>query len=85
MNTIIANVENVIKQVALDEKQLATLNQITGELNVVLKHSESRITFTKDDFQIFLDLFARQKQFEGLQYALNQMMTEPDAEPEIKE
>ena len=85
MNAIIANVESVLKQVALNEKQLATLNQLTAELNVVLKHSESRITFTKDDFQVFLDLFARQKQFEGLQYALNQMMTESNAEPEVKE
>lgn len=85
MNTIIANVESAVKQVALDEKQLATLNQLIAELNVMLKHSESKITFTKDDFQIFLDLFARHKQFEGLQYALNQMMTEPSAEAEVKE
>ena len=85
MNTIIANVENVLKQVALNEKQLATLNQITMELNVMLKHSESRITFNKNDFQTFLDLFTRQKQFESLKYALNQMMTEVTDKPEVKE
>lgn len=85
MNTIIANVENALNQVALNEKQLATLNQIRMELNVMLKHSESRITFNKNDFQIFLDLFARQKQFESLKYALNQMLTEVTAKPEIKE
>ena len=63
-----------------NEFDLAKLNALNNELQVVLKHSADKVTFGKDELNIYHDLGFRYKMIEGFNLAIDYLKTLIDAE-----
>ena len=59
------------ENMTLTEADIQTINRVTSEMNVVLKHSSDRVTFDKNDLVAYVNLMAQYNRMEGFNTAIN--------------
>ena len=55
----------------MSDKELKDLQNISSEMNIILKHSSEKVTVDKQAFSTYFNLLTLYKEIEGFNHAIN--------------
>ena len=72
MENLIIEMEKYRREnLTMSDKELKDLQNISSEMNIILKHSSEKVTVDKQTFSNYFNLLTLYKEIEGFNHAIN--------------
>lgn len=72
MEKLIIEMEKYRREnLTMSDKELKEIQNLSNEINILIKHSAEKITIDKQTFSTYFNLLVRYKEIEGFNHAIN--------------